>query len=337
MPISHPPIQRLIVTPGEPAGIGGEILLGAIGAGARRLITFDNLERLKTIAAAMGVDLKAEPISSTNDAAALPDDCLGVLPITWPAPIVPGQPSEANAHTIIDTIKKGANAARNGEVVGLVTNPIQKTNLYAAGFDSPGHTEYLGKIDGKDAYPVMMLCSEMMKVVPLTIHIPINQVAAQITKERIERVGNIIDDALRRDFNINQPRIAVTGLNPHAGEGGHIGGEEEDIIKPALADLRKKSIHVDGPYPADSLFHEGRRHEYDAVLTMYHDQALIPLKTLDFFGGVNTTLGLSYIRTSPDHGTALDLAGQYKANPASLIAAIELAFTMARNRHKTNA
>lgn len=331
------PLPRLIVTPGEPAGIGGEILLKAIAAGAHNLVTLDDPQRLHDLASAMGISLKATVVDTIEDAAHLPTNQLAILPITWPEPPVAGQPSAANGQMVIDTITQGAELARDHKVLALVTNPIQKSSLYAAGFDCPGHTEYLARIDGDQVKPVMMLYSEMLKVVPLTIHEPLSAVPGLITPELIETTAGIVDDALRRDFNLATPRIAVAGLNPHAGENGTIGREEEEIIRPALERLQRLGMHITGPYSADTLFHEERRQEYDAVIAMYHDQALVPIKTLDFHRGVNTTLGLSYIRTSPDHGTALNQAGQYTANSASLEHAIQLAFSMAANRHRRDA
>ena len=326
---------RLIVTPGEPAGIGGEILLKAIEAGATGLITLDDPERLASMAAAMGINLKSAVIEAPQDALNLAPDCLAIMPLAWPEAPQPGQPSDANAGTVIDAITRAACLARDGDAAALVTNPIQKATLYAASFDCPGHTEYLGQLDGDNAHPVMLLYSEMLSIVPLTIHVPLAQVPGLITGERIETTASIVDDALRRDFSLDYPRIAVTGLNPHAGEDGTLGREEEEIIRPALQRLQQMGMHITGPYSADTLFHEDRRGDYDAVIAMYHDQALIPVKTLDFHGGVNTTLGLSFIRTSPDHGTALDQAGAFTANPASLIASIELAARMAANRQRS--
>ncbi|MGC6485286.1 MAG: 4-hydroxythreonine-4-phosphate dehydrogenase PdxA [Candidatus Puniceispirillales bacterium] len=327
------PSKRLIVTPGEPAGIGGEILLKAIEAGATRLITMDDPERLMQLAGDMGIRLRAEVVGSIPEAEALAPESLAILPIHWPEPPQPGAPTVANAPRVIDAITEAASLARSGDVLALVTNPIQKSTLYAAGFSSPGHTEYLGMLDGPQSRPVMLLHNPMLKIVPLTIHIPLAEVPAAITPQKIEETAHILEDSLRRDFGLTQPRIAITGLNPHAGEGGALGHEEEQIIAPAIASLQAQGMHASGPFSADTLFHEDRRQDYDAVIAMYHDQALIPVKTLDFHHGVNVTLGLSYIRTSPDHGTALDQAGQHNANPASLMAAIDLAFSMARRRH----
>jgi len=329
--------DRLFITPGEPAGIGGEILIKAVQAGLGLLLTRDDPDRLARLADAMGKPIEMKVIDRVEKARDLPAKTLGVLPMTWPETPHPGAPSAANAPAVIDSITLGAELARDGRVLGLVTNPIQKSTLYAAGFTSPGHTEYLAEIDGPQSHPVMMLASPLLKVVPLTIHIPLADVPGAITEPLIIQTAATLDTALRRDFNIQTPRIAVTGLNPHAGEDGTLGREDIEIITPALNKLLRMGIQVSGPFSADTLFHEDRRQDYDAVIAMYHDQALIPIKTLDFHGGVNTTLGLSYIRTSPDHGTALDQAGKFTASPVSLMAAISLAFEMARNRQGSHA
>lgn len=325
--------QRLIITPGEPAGIGAEIMLKAIESGRSNIIAMEDPERLMALAADMGIRLKASVIDEVEDAHTLSEDTLAVMPVTWATPPTPGQPAVANAGEVISSITKAAHLARERRVAAIVTNPIQKSSLYETGFNSPGHTEYLGKLDGPDAYPVMLLHTPALKIVPLTIHIPLAEVANSITAENIAATAQILEDALRRDFGLSQPRIAVTGLNPHAGEDGAIGREEMDIIAPAIAGLRAQGMNISGPFSADTLFHEDRRGDYDAVIAMYHDQALVPVKTIDFHHGVNVTLGLSYIRTSPDHGTALEKAGTHEANPASLIAAIDLAFSMAHHRH----
>ena len=325
--------SRLIITPGEPAGIGGEILLKAIDAGHDNLITIDDPKRLENLASSMGIHLKYEVIDQVEDTASLTADTLAIFPINWAESPLPGSPSSANARQVIDAITTAAKLAREGKVVALVTNPIQKSTLYAGGFSCPGHTEYLGMLDRPDVRPVMLLHTPDLKIVPLTIHIPLIDVPAAVTETNIIETAHILEDSLRRDFGLTQPRIAVTGLNPHAGEDGSLGREEIEIIAPAISDLKKQGMHVTGPYSADTLFHEDRRQDYDAVIAMYHDQALIPVKTIDFHHGVNVTLGLSYIRTSPDHGTALDVAGTHEANPASLMSAIDLAFSMARKRH----
>ena len=329
--------SRLVATPGEPAGIGGEILLKAVAAGAEGLATIDSPARLESLAGDMGIGLEARAVASISEAEGLPAGVLAVLPIEWPEAPVPGKPSEANAPAVIEAIARAAAMARDGEAAALVTNPIQKSTLYSAGFDCPGHTEYLARIDGEKSgdatpHPVMMLHSEALRVVPLTVHVPLSAVPSLVTRERLVTVAGILDDALRRDFGLEHPRIAVAGLNPHAGEDGAMGDEEAGAIGPAIAELKGMGMHIDGPHPADTLFHEDRRQEYDAAIAMYHDQALIPVKTLDFHRGVNATLGLGFVRTSPDHGTALDRAGKFEARPDSLIAAIRLASSMARNR-----
>ena len=330
--MDRPLAKRLIITPGEPAGIGAEILVEAAHGGASPLITMDDPDRLRAVAEAKGLALELASVASVEDANTLPPHVLAVLPLSWAETPVAGQPSTANAPQVIDAIRTAAMLAKDGLVKGLVTNPIQKSTLYAAGFTSPGHTEYLGELDGPLSQPVMMLANSQLKVVPLTVHIPLKDVPGAITGEAITSTATILEDALRRDFGHAQPRIAVAGLNPHAGEDGTIGVEDRDIIAPAIARLRQTGMNVSGPYSGDTLFHEDRRQDYDAVIAMYHDQALIPVKSLDFHGGVNITLGLSYIRTSPDHGTALDQAGQGTANPQSLMAAITMAETMAANR-----
>jgi len=331
----HP--QRLIVSPGEPGGIGGEILVDAAYYGASPLVTIDDPDRLSAIAKAKKIPLKIARVDDLESANALSGDTLAVLPMTWAEAPKPGHASVANAPQVIDAIRKSASFAQQGLVKGLVTNPIQKSSLYAAGFESPGHTEFLGQLDGPHAYPVMMLACKDLKAVPLTVHIPLKDVPQAISEDRIIRVASILDDALRRDFGISSPRITVAGLNPHAGEDGSIGQEEVTIITPAIKKLIGMGMNITGPVSADTLFHEDRRQDYDAVIAMYHDQALIPVKTLDFHGGVNVTLGLSYIRTSPDHGTALDQAGQFTANPQSLMAAITMAEQMAAERRSHHA
>lgn len=324
--------KRLIITPGEPGGIGGEILVDAVAMGVGPLVTIDDPARISAIAKAKNTPIKIKPIDTIEQADHLPDDVLAILPIDWSKTPEPGIALEANAPQVIDAITIAVEYARNGLVKGIVTNPIQKSSLYAVGFSCPGHTEYLGQLDGPDAYPVMMLACKELKAVPLTIHIPLADVPEAITAEKIIRVTSIVDDALRRDFGLHTPKIMVAGLNPHAGENGTIGHEDHKIIAPAVQELNKLGVHAAGPVSADTLFHEERRQDYDAVIAMYHDQALIPVKTLDFHGGVNITLGLSYIRTSPDHGTALDQAGKFTANPKSLIAAITMAEEMATQR-----
>ena len=329
IPSSH---QRLIVTPGEPAGIGAEILVQAIDHGARHLVTFDDPDRLRAVRDDLGLDIDIAEIESMDDAASLPPETLAVLPLNWEEPITPGTPSAANAPQVIDAITQAVHLTKAGKAKGIVTCPIQKSTLYAAGFQEPGHTEYLGKLDNPDAVPVMMLANKILRVVPLTVHEPLAAIPGLITEDLIIKKAQIIDMALRRDFGLSHPHIMVAGLNPHAGEDGALGKEEIEIISPALRKLAAEGMNISGPVSADTLFHEDLHQDYDCVLAMYHDQALIPVKTLDFHGSVNVTIGLSFIRTSPDHGTALDQAGKGTANPSSLIAAIDMANDMARLR-----
>ncbi len=330
-------VPAVFVTPGEPAGIGTECLIKAVDQGQKNLITMDDPERIAKLAASGGYKLDLEII---DDVAAMADIIseqrphqLNVIPMTWPDTIIAGQPSTANAPQVIHAIRDAVTMVKSGQVSALVTNPIQKLTLHEAGFSYPGHTEYLASLDGQnDIYPVMMLVNSMLRVVPLTIHIPLKDIFTHITSEHIIRTLRIMVQSLISDFGIKTPHVAVAGLNPHAGENGMLGSEEQMIISPAIKLLQAEGLTVTGPYSADTLFFQDRHNSYDAVLAMYHDQALIPVKTLDFHHGVNTTLGLSFIRTSPDHGTALDQAGQFTAKPDSLIAAIELARFMAKNR-----
>jgi 4-hydroxythreonine-4-phosphate dehydrogenase len=328
----------LALTMGEPAGIGGEIALRAwLARNERNVPAFfilDDPERLRRLAARRGWSVPIEP-AEPETAARLFPTALPVVALALPRPVEAGKPDSANAPVVIEAIARGARLALAGRAAALVTNPIQKETLYAAGFPHPGHTEYLAELGG--AAVAMMLVCPGLRVVPVTIHQPLRDALAALTVARIVVTGRIAAAALQRDFGIARPRLAVAGLNPHAGENGTLGREEIDLIAPAVAALRAEGIAAAGPYPADTLFHAAARRRYDAVLCMYHDQALIPLKTIDFDGGVNVTLGLPFIRTSPDHGTALDIAGTGTANPASLIAALTLAGEMARTHNRAAA
>ncbi len=226
---------------------------------------------------------------------------------------------------------------RDGRAAALVTNPIHKESLYDAGFRHKGHTEFLAALSGIDHAPVMMLACEGLRVVPVTIHVALAEAIAALDAGSIVHCARVTAAALVEDFAIRRPAIAVAALNPHAGEGGHMGREEIDIIQPAVARLAADGLDVRGPLPADTLFHDRARQGYDAVICMYHDQALIPLKTVDFANGVNITLGLPFVRTSPDHGVAFDIAGTGRADPSSLVAALGLARDMARRREAVRA
>lgn len=324
------------VTMGEPAGIGGEIALKAwlnrTKAPLPPFFLIDNPDRLAACARALDLAVPINPISDPAAATAAFDSALPVLPLDLPVPPRPGILEPKNAGAVIAAIDRGVEAVRSGAAAALVTNPIHKAALYGAGFSHPGHTEYLAHLAGLDGPPVMMLIAGDLRVVPVTIHMPLASVPAALDQGMIVAAGRIVAAALTADFAIARPRLAVAGLNPHAGEDGTLGREEIEVIAPAVAQLRSEGIAVDGPAPADSLFHDEARARFDAALCMYHDQALIPLKTIDFWGGVNATLGLPFVRTSPDHGTALNIAGQGLANPESLIRAIATAAAMARNR-----
>lgn len=325
----------LVVTPGEAAGVGVELAIAAWASRARNVPDFvliDDPDRVRRRAALIGVDLAIEAVAHPSDAMSVFQRALPVLPHGFPAEDRPGAPDPANGAATVQAIERAVTWARNGEVSAVVTNPIQKETLYRAGFAHPGHTEFLAALSGPGVTPVMLLASPELRVVPVTIHIPLAEVPRQLTTEAIVTAGRITAASLRQDFGIVAPRLALAGLNPHAGEGGALGHEDIEVIAPAVAALCADGIDARGPLPADTLFHPEARQGYDVVLGMYHDQVLVPIKTLDFWGGVNVTLGLPFIRTSPDHGTALDLAGTGKARPDSLIAALRLAAEMAERR-----
>ncbi len=328
-PVARPPV---LVTPGDPAGIGGEVALRAKKAGCDDFCLIENASRITALAQKLDLGVKVQKIS--HPAEFRPNsDALQVLDIAWPVAPVTGSPDVANAQPIIKAIETGARWAQDGTVAALVTNPIAKATLYDAGFAHPGHTEFLGRMaPACPGGPTMMLVCDMLRVVPVTVHIPLMAVTSSLTTELIIDKGRLVAQALRVYFAMPSPRLAVCGLNPHSGEQGRMGMEDTAIIKPAIDHLRADGIDATGPHPADTLFHEGARKTYDAVLGMYHDQVLIPLKTIDFFGGVNITLGLDFIRTSPDHGTGFDIAGKGVARPDSLIAAIRTAHSMSREK-----
>ncbi len=329
-----------VLTPGDPAGIGAEIALAAWRrrgeADVPAFALLDDPERLAALAARLDLEVPVRPVDTPTAARAAFADGLPVLAHGFPAPVTPGTPDPANARATIDAIDRAVALVRQGAAGAVVTNPIAKHVLQAAGFAHPGHTEYLAELaagpDGAVPQPVMMLACPALRVVPVTVHIPLAEVPRRLTAETLTATARITHTALRRDFAIAQPRLAVAGLNPHAGEHGRMGREEIEVIEPALDTLRAEGLQIDGPLSADTMFHAEARAGYDAALCMYHDQALIPLKTLDFAHGVNVTLGLPFVRTSPDHGTAFGLAGTGRADPSSLIAALDTARTMAANR-----
>jgi 4-hydroxythreonine-4-phosphate dehydrogenase len=247
-------------------------------------------------------------------------------------PAVPGRPDGRNAAATIASIERAVAMALAGEARGVVTNPIAKSVLQDAGFPHPGHTEFLAALTGCAGREIMMLASPMLRVVPVTVHMALREALDSLTAEAIVRASLTTAASLTTDFGIARPRLAIAGLNPHAGEDGHMGREEITLIRPAIEALRAQGLAVSGPWPPDTMFTARARTTYDAAVCMYHDQALIPLKTLDMEGGVNVTLGLPIVRTSPDHGTAFDIAGRELADPSSLIAAIRLADAIAGHR-----
>ena len=329
----------LALTMGEPAGIGGEIALKAWlsrNSAVPPFFIIDDPTHLRQLAMQLRLDVPVIEIVAPKAAVGAFANGLPVLPHALAERPVPGKPSPANAAAVTHAIERGVDFALSGEAAAVVTNPVHKETLYAGGFAHPGHTEFLAELakrrTGKPATPVMMLAAEVLRVVPVTVHQALRDVPANLSTRAIVACGKIAAESLMRDFGIRQPRLAVAGLNPHAGEGGAFGTEEQTVIGPAIAELRSLGIAATGPFAADTLFHDAARRTYDAVLCMYHDQALIQIKTLAFDRAVNVTLGLPFIRTSPDHGTAFDIAGLGKARESSLIAALIMADAMARRR-----
>ncbi len=269
-------------------------------------------------------------VEDTATAPATSATSMPVLPIRFPDKNTLGTPSAANAASVIQSIETAVSLVQSSKASAVCTAPIHKKALIdGADFDYPGHTEFLAALANRDRV-VMMLASDQLRVVPATIHIPLSQVPQTLTPDLLRETIEITAQGLRNQFGITHPCIAVAGLNPHSGEGGKMGREEVEWITPFLADLQSDDFTVTGPHPADTMFHAAARKRYDVAIAMYHDQALIPIKTLDFDRGVNVTLGLPFIRTSPDHGTALDIAGKGIANPTSLIEALKLAQNMAQ-------
>ena len=331
MPLSKPgePGTRrrpIVVSQGEPSGIGPEIALkawirlnGTIEARPINLI--GSTAVFRDCAARIGCDLgRLEG---------------AIIDAGQPVTAVPGKPSAKNAGSVTAAIDQCVAACRSGHAAAMVTAPIQKSTLTEAGFLFPGHTEYLAALTGSKRAVMMLASSEIdppLRVVPLTIHIPLRDVFVALSASEICTTGQLILSSLRSDFGLSAPRLAISGLNPHAGEAGTMGREDLEIIAPAVLELRAGGHRVEGPLPADTLFHDAARQRYDAALCMFHDQALIPVKTLAFWSGVNITLGLPIVRTSPDHGTALDIAGRGIANEESMIAAIRMASAIATRR-----
>lgn len=326
-----PPLP-LALSMGDPAGCGPQITLRAWQA-----LRSTGTVPFYVIGKSSLYGNLARQIKTPEEAASTFDDALPVLPLTSEMPdLVAGEADPATAPAILESIEQATQHALTGHASGVVTNPISKAVLYSAGFKHPGHTEFLASLceahTGTPCPPVMMLVGGGLRVSLATIHIPLMQVPGHLTPDTLEQVIRTTDRALRRDFAITHPRIGLTGLNPHAGESGTIGTEEHDIINPVASALRKTGLDVTDARSADTIFAEMLDGRYDAIIAMTHDQGLIPVKTLDMWGGVNATLGLPIIRTSPDHGTAYDAAASGTARPDSLIAAIALASQMAENR-----
>jgi 4-hydroxythreonine-4-phosphate dehydrogenase len=320
---------------GEPAGVGGEIVLAAwaaLRASGPAFFVIDDPVRLEALARRLGRAVLIKVIAAPEEAAAAFADALPVLPVGVRVDATPGRLDGAHARAVVQAIEMAVGFAKAGRAGGVVTNPIQKSTLYDAGFKFPGHTEFLGHLAGGGRVPVMMLACPELRVVPVTVHQSLKTAIAGLTTATIVQQARLTAEALARDFGIARPRLAVAGLNPHAGEGGAMGDEEARIIQPAVDALRADRLAVVGPLPPDTMFTPRARPTYDVAICMYHDQALIPLKALDIDGGVNVTLGLDIVRTSPDHGTALNIAGKGVAHPGSLIAAIAMADAMARRR-----
>ena len=325
----------LALTLGDPAGIGPDITLAAwLAQRQERIPAFVLLGDptvLEQRAEALGLRVPIVTIAEPEAAEERFAEELPVLPIPVARPVTAGRPDAAAAPAIMQSVERAVSLVRQGKAAAVVTNPISKAVLYGAGFPFPGHTEYLAALassEGRPLHPVMMLASPTLKVVPVTIHVPLRDVPPLLTEDSILATIEITARDLGRYFGLEHPRLAVAGLNPHAGEDGGLGREEIDIIAPAIAAARAKGLNVTGPHPADTLFHGGARATYDAAICMYHDQALVPFKTLAFEEGVNVTLGLPFIRTSPDHGTAFGIAGTGQARPRSLIEALRLAAAM---------
>jgi 4-hydroxythreonine-4-phosphate dehydrogenase len=325
----------LAVTMGEPAGIGGEITLRAWldrRDGVPPFYLIDDPDRMASLARSLAWVVPIQPIEEPAQAAATFDKALPIFPVGSAIRARAACPDPEDAPAIIGAIETAVRDVRSGRAAALVTNPIHKDSLYRAGFLHPGHTEFLAELAGTGQIPIMMLACPTLRVVPVTIHLPLRRAIETLSTAAIVHAGRVTEAALRRDFGIASPVLTFTGLNPHAGEAGGLGREEIEIIEPALAELRAARIDARGPLPADTMFHADARRSYDVALCMYHDQALIAVKTLDFYGAVNVTLGLPFVRTSPDHGTAFDIAGRGIARAESLVAALRLAAQMAARR-----
>jgi 4-hydroxythreonine-4-phosphate dehydrogenase len=333
---NSPVAAPLVASLGDPAGVGPELLAAAWAqrerAGLQPFAVAGGVRLLAAAAASRGIELPIEPIASLEEATAAFRRALPVLS-SLDGPWRPGEPDADGAALALASLELATELAVAGDAGGLVTGPIAKSRLAAVGFHFPGQTEFVAHACGIAAQDaVMMLAGPQLRTIPLTVHIALAKVPGAISVDLIRRRARIADEALRRDFGIARPRIAVAALNPHAGEDGRMGDEEARIVGPAIAALQAEGIDVTGPHPADALFAPHARADYDVALCMYHDQALIPLKALDFDSGVNVTLGLPIVRTSPDHGTAFGIAGTGRASAGATLAAIRMAGECAGRR-----
>jgi 4-hydroxythreonine-4-phosphate dehydrogenase len=334
--------RALALTMGDPAGIGPDLALAAwthrVQLELPAFLMIADPAMLAERALLLGLDVPLVE-ATAEGAVAKFDSALPVLPVELARPAVPGHPDSGNADAIIEAIRVAVELTTAARTRAVVTNPIAKSVLYASGFGFPGHTEYLADLASQNAghavTPVMLLAGPSLRVAPVTIHIPLRQVPDALTTDAIVETTRIVARDLGRRFGLARPRIAISGLNPHAGEDGALGREDGEIILPAIALLKAEGLDVTGPLPADTMFHAEARAGYDAAICMYHDQALIPAKTLGFHDSVNVTLGLPFIRTSPDHGTAFSLAGKGEARADSLVAALNLAAKMANTEIET--
>lgn len=328
--------KPLALTLGEPAGIGPDLALavwhGRAGLDVPPFYIVGDPDFLRRRAAALGLDVPIATVAPAAAAAAFAAS-LPVVALDLAVDAEPGRPDRSSAPAAIASIRRAVSDVIAGAAAAIVTNPVAKNVLYKSGFAEPGHTEFLARLaaeaTGKLRRPVMLLWSPELAVVPVTIHLPLRQIFARLSSELIVDTAHIVARDFRSRFAIARPRLAVAGLNPHAGEAGTLGAEDRAVVAPAVARLVAEGIDARGPFAADSLFHPAARESYDAALCMYHDQALIPIKTLAFDHAVNVTLGLPFVRTSPDHGTAFDIAGSGRADPKSLIAALRLAARLA--------
>ena len=327
----------LAVTQGDPSGIGPEVALKAwLGrkAGARPWFLLADPDHMARVASDLDLQVPIKAVAS-QDASTFFETALPIVPLAAKVRGAFGKPDAVDAPSTLESIERAVMLTRQGEAAGVVTNPIAKDVLYRAGFHHPGHTEWLGELATKywncgPCLPVMLLWSPELAVVPVTIHVALSRAIAELTSELIVETSRVVAKDYREKFGIASPRLAIAGLNPHAGEAGTMGREDIDIVAPAIATLQAEGIDARGPLPPDTMFHAAARQRYDVAICMYHDQALIPIKTIAFDDGVNTTLGLPFVRTSPDHGTAFDIAGRGVANEASLRAALALADRLAR-------